>query len=511
MKSSLNINRALLSFLIILAPHFLKAQTSFNVYNDGLDDFVLESGLTATIFGGYVSQTNTNDGTIDNQSTIQLTGDWANNNSGATNVFLTSTGTVELIGTTEQTISGTATTSFYDLTINNTSASGGVTISTTVDVSNALTLTDGIVTTSSGNTIVMNAGSSSGSGSAASYVDGPMRKEGTTAFTFPLGDGGIWARLAIGVPSSTTTFEAQYIRSGFSNTTTMISSPTPILNNVSTIEYWNLTQFAGTGTATVELYWENATSNEITDCPDLKLARWSGGGWENTYNTSGSGTCTGSGSGSISSSAAVTSFIGPFTFGSLVSGVTNPLPIELLSFDAKLNKTVVELSWSTASEFNNDFFTVERSFDLQNFDQVLTVEGAGTSTELITYEAIDENPYAGVSYYRLIQKDFDGTSTRSGDLVRIQNDVFDKYDVVVYPNPLGDSKLFINLSKFPVNQTASITIHDMFGKRVFTQIVPSGGLSSRTIEIQLGNQFSGVYLMTLSSGSIQVKKKLVIN
>jgi len=497
--------------LFLLAINLISySQTAFVIYNDGLTNNVLETGLTATILGGYVSQTKTVDGTIDNQSIIELTGNWANNNTNSTNVFSTSAGTTKFIGTTEQTISGTDSTQFYNVEINNTTVSGGVTVSKIAEIENSLTLTDGVVTTTSSSPLVMKTGSSSSSGSDASHVDGPMRKEGTTAFVFPLGNGGVWARLAIGTPSLSTTFEAQYFFSGYSNTISMAASPTPVLNNVSTLEYWNLTRYVGIGTATVNLYWENATRSDISSCPDLKLASWNGGGWENTYNTSGTGVCSGMGAGTISSSIAATSFVGPLTFGSLLSGAVNPLPIELLSFDAKLNDKVVDLSWSTATEINNDYFTIERSSDAINFDKVLDKPGAGNSNQIIQYIDVDRKPLPEVSYYRLKQTDFDGQFSYS-DIVAVKN-ILDKNAISIYPNPLGTEKLNIYLQGVLDNEYLRIVILDGLGRQMYARGIITETTVNNGMLISINKKLSkGSYIVRVISSNNLYSQKLIVN
>ena len=77
----------------------------------------------------------------------------------------------------------------------------------------------------------------------------------------------------------------------------------------------------------------------------------------------------------------------------------------MISFKAVLANNNVLLNWSTASETNNDYFTIERSIDGINFRSVLTKRGAGNSTSRRNYEAIDDNPIEGQSYYRLKQTD----------------------------------------------------------------------------------------------------------
>ncbi len=89
----------------------------------------------------------------------------------------------------------------------------------------------------------------------------------------------------------------------------------------------------------------------------------------------------------------------------------SPLPVELISFRAtKINNEQVQVKWSTASEKNNDFFTIERSQDGRNFIEVTRFKGAGNSSSPKNYSIIDKEPEAGVNYYRLIQTDFDGTT-----------------------------------------------------------------------------------------------------
>ena len=89
------------------------------------------------------------------------------------------------------------------------------------------------------------------------------------------------------------------------------------------------------------------------------------------------------------------------------------LPIELVSFNARNDGPAVLLEWTTASEINNQYFTVERSTDGFAFNAVLNTPGAGTSQMTIDYKAHDAEPVAGVSYYRIRQTDFDGTSVVS--------------------------------------------------------------------------------------------------
>ena len=86
-----------------------------------------------------------------------------------------------------------------------------------------------------------------------------------------------------------------------------------------------------------------------------------------------------------------------------------PLPVELMYFNATPVKDGVLVEWSTASEYNSDYFSLERSIDGQSWKQVQEVQAAGNSTSRIDYDYLDQDPIHGLSYYRLKQIDYDGT------------------------------------------------------------------------------------------------------
>ena len=111
------------------------------------------------------------------------------------------------------------------------------------------------------------------------------------------------------------------------------------------------------------------------------------------------------------------------------------LPIKLISFNAALVQKNVELVWITETEINNDYFTIERSTDLEQWELVKKINGAGNSNTPLHYIVVDENPYKGISYYRLKQTDFNGVFTYS-KVVIIDNKELD--DILVYPNPVKD-------------------------------------------------------------------------
>jgi hypothetical protein len=121
-------------------------------------------------------------------------------------------------------------------------------------------------------------------------------------------------------------------------------------------------------------------------------------------------------------------------------GSGSALPIELLTFDAKVVGTQVAPYWTTASEQNNDYFTLERSSDALNFKQISTIAGAGNSDRLLYYNEINENPLNGTSYYRLKQTDYDGKSSYS-KIVSVEISSFN--NVAIHYNNSSNEQVFL--------------------------------------------------------------------
>lgn len=119
-----------------------------------------------------------------------------------------------------------------------------------------------------------------------------------------------------------------------------------------------------------------------------------------------------------------------------LSGVNlQPLPIELVSFYAKKFNNANRIYWEVASEVNNDYFTVERRTDFETWEEIGTINGAGTSSEQRLYAYTDERYAAKINYYRLKQTDFDGKYEYS-KIISVDNSDVDR-TVVSIVNAMG--------------------------------------------------------------------------
>lgn len=140
------------------------------------------------------------------------------------------------------------------------------------------------------------------------------------------------------------------------------------------------------------------------------------------------------------------------------------LPVELLSFDVRKDDQFVHLNWKTASEQNNAFFSIERSTDKRQWEEIGRVKGQGNSAILTNYNFIDKIPYNGSNYYRLIQTDEDGTISYSKIISVVWNKT--ESSISVYPNP-STGQVSIDWDNKVTHQQVDIEIYDIFGNLAF--------------------------------------------
>jgi surface protein len=138
-----------------------------------------------------------------------------------------------------------------------------------------------------------------------------------------------------------------------------------------------------------------------------------------------------------------------------------PLPVELTAFHATCEEQGIVVYWSTASEFNNDYFAIERSSDAIQWTEIGRLSGQGISLETQYYSFVDNN-WTGLNYYRLAQFDFDGSKQYSrvveADCKRLSSET-----VSLYPNP--NAGIFY-LKGLP--NAATVLIFDSHGRLVKT-------------------------------------------
>ncbi len=372
---------------------------------------------------------------------INIGGDWINNS-----IYTCGSGTVTFDGTSSvQSIGGSSVTTFKDLIINNTNTDLN---NVELDINNtkvtgSLTLSAGALNLNS-NTLIIDNNSAAAITRTNGYIFGETYDNGSQngintihnpcyskvqwnigtassgTFTIPFGkSSGIPTFFSVQITSAGNAASGNITVSTYS-TDNSTNYPYPSypydvkdLNDISGNDnsydvldrFWSVAFIGYSSNPTVALSF-NYDPAELTaglEASVLQAQSWDGSQWikpviGSHYSNSDYFVDNVSG---VNSSRAWTLLRGD-----------NPLPIELLSFNAEYDGKNVRLYWATSSETNNDFFTVEKSADGIDFIEAGYVEGAGNSNSVIEYSFTDENPFT-LTYYRLKQTDFDGACTYS--------------------------------------------------------------------------------------------------
>ncbi|MDN5205528.1 GEVED domain-containing protein [Fulvivirgaceae bacterium BMA10] len=184
------------------------------------------------------------------------------------------------------------------------------------------------------------------------------------------------------------------------------------------------------------------------------------------------------------------------------------LPIELVEFKVTLDDNGAILQWKTASEINNEFFTIERSSDAKTFEILGRVEGAGNSNVLLKYDWTDTKPLAGTSYYRIKQTDYDGAFEYSW-VETLKNDIeIEKLKIEsIYPNPFYDT-FNMNLSCTP-DVPILLSIIKIDGNLAYRkELIPGTPLFQYTYQNET-NLMNGIYVVVVQQGDKKDQQRLI--
>jgi len=183
-----------------------------------------------------------------------------------------------------------------------------------------------------------------------------------------------------------------------------------------------------------------------------------------------------------------------------------PLPIKLISFTAQCQNNQALLQWSTATEVNNDYFTIDKSPDGATFQTLGTVKGAGNSSTTLNYSLIDPSPLFGTSYYRLSQTDFDGNTVIAGTTAFTscegENTTLTAYNVNSYIN------VEINSAE-TADANYNFTLCNTLGQTVLneTKTVVHG---LNDFKLNAADMAEGVYFLTVSDATNTFHKKILL-
>ena len=485
------INRLFLVLSILIIPVWVCCQT---LVIDGVA-VSIEAGTNVYLDQfSFQNETNGSDGSINNDGNIFVEGNWTNNATGGGQVFTgtNGTGVVHFTHTALQTVGGTEETTFENVTVNNSGV--GLQLGNSVTVLTTLTMTDGDVDLNGNNISLSTAGTMTGEsntnrvfGTSGEIIASSRDLSATSTLFSDIAGLGISITTGAGNTPGITTLERGHAeQTGDGNT--------------SILRYFDITPTTNTALgATLNIeYYDNELNGQAET--DFKFWRSTDGGttWINEGGTVNTG-----------SNFVEKTPTDQFSRWTISNEMTNPLPIELLSFAVKSYDDHVLVTWSTATEVNNDYFTVQRSRDADSFNDVTTITGAGFSNQILDYATRDDQPLPGQSYYRLKQTDFDGTFTYS----EIAAAHFDGGELLtVYPNPVQEQSFNVEIQGGDSDEVLDIAFTNILGELILKQTVVLKANRVNNYLIKLNNPVqSGIYLLKVSSNNRVYDRKIKLD
>lgn len=392
-----------------------------------------------------------------------------------------------------------------NLVINNTG--GTVTLNQPLAVSGALQLSNGILSTSMTNLLTINddATASAGNYSPASFVEGPLRKIGNDAFTFPVGKLGVYAPASISAPGAVNAeYRAEYFRSAPPNRTNITA---PGLVKVSLCEYWDIEEVGpGSPTVDVSLSWSgfspcNAAAY-VTDLASLTVAHFDGVNWNSHSNSGGfGGTAI---QGNVTRNSVSTFSI--FTLGS-TSAISNPLSVKFTAVKAYTSGNLNIVEWTNQSEAGVIGYSVEKSTDGILFTALSEVAARSNAATREVYNQHDLQP--GIkTYYRIKATELSGEVSYS-PVVKVVRGESGSTTFSIYPNPV-QGKQFTLQYKGQTREPIRLQLFSSSGVVVYSNNwIHPGGQASQTVELPLSLS-KGMYYLQLNGNNRSESRPVMI-
>jgi hypothetical protein len=403
-----------------------------------------------------------------------------------------------LIGTGSTITVGTTTNTACKLNFNGatqqTASFGTISNRVNIDISNAqgvslgsgltmasssvLTLVSGKLILNEFNLNLSSSGTSISGATSSNYIQtnstGALRRTvAGTAVAFPVGNSS-YNPVTLTNTGSSDIFSASVSDAVLSEGTTGTELGTDVVDRT-----WTVNENTNGGSnVTMLVQWASADELPSFNPSSCYISHHNGTNWL------GATPSAASGSGPFTQTRSGLTSFSPFAVGS-----NSVLPVTLTQWSARATGTQTQLTFSTASEHNNDYFAIERSNNALDFVEIGRVKGAGNSSSLLKYQYTDDQPLSGTNYYRLRQMDFDGKFSLS----QVISVYFESgRRIVLAPSPAID-RLQIQLDEAP-DTDASWWLYDYAGR-----LIQSGTWAAETkqFDLDLLQMPSGTYVFRL--------------
>ncbi len=187
-----------------------------------------------------------------------------------------------------------------------------------------------------------------------------------------------------------------------------------------------------------------------------------------------------------------------------LSSKINPLPIELTSFNVDCNNAEAVITWTSATEINNDYYTIDRTIDGATYETIATVKGAGNSSMPLTYSITDNNPLRGTSYYRLSQTDLDGKTTHFAPITfqgcKVSGTTISAFN--------SNGNITVRVSS-DYSDTYTVSLVNTLGQIILREVksLPAG---YSEFMLNPGTLSKSIYMLNVKSNRANYSKKLVL-
>lgn len=271
----------------------------------------------------------------------------------------------------------------------------------------------------------------------------------------------------------------------------------PTFDNLSTCGYWMVNQDAGLSNKTITVSYNNSMC--YTTVPvSMIVAAFDTNQAANIWRDYGQSASAGSFSAGTITAAKPAAYYGPVAIGYLI----NPLPLQLTFFEAKAKNKKGYLNWQTSVETDLNFFIVEKSKDLNTITELYRINHLGNNLIGHYYNVIDQNPFDGITYYRLKMVDNNGKVSYSAWK---SIDITDAQVHLVLNNDTQTNQLVFTVVNAQ-DQIANFSVIDVTGKKIIEGIAHLNSIN----KVDLYGLSAGVYMINLSNSEYSFIDKFIV-
>ncbi len=403
------------------------------------------------------------------------------------NLSTTSSSSLSFGGSSSSVVLPSSVANLNNLTVNNAS---GVTLSAPLTVTGTLTVTSGDLNTN-GNLVTLGT-SATLSETATNIVTGTITTTRTVAQNAANTFGGIGVEIT----------DADNVL-GSTAVTRVTGTASTGTSNSSIKRYYTITPTNNSNLNATLVFHYNDRTDELNGISEANLKLWKSTDSRNTWVVGGIGT--------VDVALNTVTMTGLLDFSDWTLGDANaPLPVELSSFSASINKRNVSLNWKTATEVNFNSFEIERMQlnSENNWQKIALVQASGNSNSPKNYAYTDSKLTSGKFQYRLKMVDNDG-SYKYSQTVEVSIETPKTFELAQnFPNPFNPSTIISY--GLPKESNVLLEVYSLTGQHLRTLVSGHQAAGSYEVSFDASNLSAGIYIYQLKSDGLVLTNKMLL-